>query len=185
MRRLLAVSAALVMVLALASSSLAAAPASKTDRFVGSFDLVKGAGWDGFLPTLVGGHVVVNFTTTDAKLVPGVLDVHMPSGNAVRQSHAQLTWAAFRDVNWTDVTGSYDAIEAWAHGSWCDYRGPQDVSCRPFIIVFQQITTPGVAEPHRVGVAFDTLDWPAGPEAYWYMAGMNGAWALTYGGSTQ
>ena len=44
MRRLLAVSAALVMVLALASSSLAAAPASKTDRFVGSFDLVKGAG---------------------------------------------------------------------------------------------------------------------------------------------
>jgi hypothetical protein len=187
MRRLLAVSAALVMVVALASTSLAAAPTSKVDRFVGSFDLVKGAGWDGFPPTLVGGHVVVNFTATDAKLVPGVLDVYMPSGNAVRRSHAQLTSAAFSEDNWTDPeTGSrYDAIVAEARGSWCDYRGPQDVSCTPFIIVFQEITTPGVAEPHRMGVAFDALVWPTGPEAYWYMAGMNGAWALTYGGPTQ
>ena len=66
-----------------------------------------------------------------------------------------------------------------AVGLWCDYRGPQDVSCRNFIIVFQQITTPGVADPHRVGVAFGTLEWPTGPEADWYMAGMHGAWALT------
>ena len=55
----------------------------------------------------------------------------------------------------------------------------------PPIIVFQQITTPGVADPHRVGVAFDTLEWPTGPEADWYMAGMKGAWMLTYGGPTQ
>ena len=74
---------------------------------------------------------------------------------------------------------------AEARGSWCDYRGPQDVSCTPFIIVLQQITTPGVAEPHRMGVAFDALVWPTGPEAYWYMAGMKGAWKLTYGGLTQ
>ena len=44
MRRLLAIGAALVMVVALASSSLAAVPTSKLDRFVGSFDLVKGGG---------------------------------------------------------------------------------------------------------------------------------------------
>ncbi len=185
MRHLLAVSAALVMVVALASSSLAAAPTSKVNRFVGSFDLVKGTAWAGGEPALLDGHVVVNFTATDAKLVPGSLDVYMPSGHAVRQSRAQLTWAAFGDDSWTDVTGSYHAIEAWANGWWCDYRGPQDASCRPFIIVFQQITTPGVVEPNRVGVAFDTLVWPIGPEADWYMAGMHGAWALTYAGPTQ
>lgn len=185
MRRLLAVSAALVMVVGLASSSLAAEPTSKINRFVGSFDLVKGTAWAGGPPTLLDGHVVVNFTATDAKLVPGSLDVYMPSGKAVRQSRAQLTWAAFGDDDWTDLTGSYHAIEAWANGRWCDYGGPQDASCRPFIVVFQQITTPGVAEPNRVGLAFDTLDWPAGPEADWYMAGTHGAWALTYAGPTQ
>jgi hypothetical protein len=185
MRRLLAVSTALVMVVAFASSSLAAEPTSKVNRFVGSFDLVKGAAWDGGPPTLLDGHVVVNFTATDAKLVPGSLDVHMPSGNAVRRSHAVLTWAAFWDDNWTDVTGSYHAIEAWANGWWCDYGGPQDASCRPFIIVFQQIMSPDVAEPNRVGVAFDTLVWPTGPQADWYMAGTHGAWALTYAGPAQ
>jgi hypothetical protein len=191
MRRLLALCAALVMVVALASSSLAAVPTSKVDRFVGSFDLVKGYAWAGGTPTLLNGHVVVNFTATDGKLVPGSLDVYMPSGSAVRRSHAELTWADFAEDDYTtgetgsDETGSVHAIEAWAHGSWCDYRGPQDVSCRSFIIVFQQITTLGVADPHRVGVAFDTLEWPAGIEADWYMAGTNGAWALTYGGPTQ
>ena len=185
MRRLLAIGAALVMVVALASSSLAAAPTSKVDRFHGSFDLVKGAGYEGHDPTLVNGHVVVNFTATDAKLVPGSLDVYMPSGRAVRRSHAELTWAAFAEDDYTTgETGSIHAIEAWASGRWCDYRGPRVASCRDFIIVFQQITTPGVAEPNRVGVAFDTLVWPAGPDAYWYMAGMNGAWALTYAGPT-
>ena len=190
MRRLLAVSAALVMVVALASSSLAAVPTSKVDRFVGSFDLVKGYAWDGGSPTLLGGHVVVNFTATDAKLMPGSLDVYMPGGSAVRRSHAELTWAAFAEDDYTtgepgsDETGSIHAIEAWANGWWCDYRGPRDASCQPFIIVFQQITTPGVADPHRVGVAFGTLEWPKGPEADWYMAGMHGSWALTYAGPT-
>ncbi len=185
MRRLLAVGAALVMVFALASSSLAAGPTSKVNRFVGSFDLVKGYAWAGGTPTLLNGHVVVNFRApTDAKLVPGSLDVYLPSGSAVRESHAQLTWAAFSDDDWIEGTVSYHAIEAWANGWWCDYRGPQDASCRPFVIVFQQITTPRVAEPHRVGVAFDTLVWPTGPEADWYMAGMHGAWALTYAGPT-
>jgi len=123
MRRLLAVSAALVMVVALASSSLAAVPTSRVDRFVGSFDLVKGAGWVNHPPTLVGGHVVVNFTATDTNLVPGVLHVYMPSGNAVRRSHAQLTWAGFKESDVYDPVTHvwYDAIEAWAHGSWCDY----------------------------------------------------------------
>ena len=104
MRRLFAVSAAFAMVVALAPSSLAAGPTSKVDRFVGSFDLVNGWGYEGHDPTLLGGHVVVNFTATDAKLVPGSLDVYMPSGNAVRQSHAQLTSAAFsEDSRWLSI----------------------------------------------------------------------------------
>ena len=80
MRRLLAVGAALVMVVALASSSAAAAPTSKVDRFHGSFDLVIGYAYAGGAPTLLNGHVVVDFRApTDAEARAGFTRcVHAP-----------------------------------------------------------------------------------------------------------
>ncbi len=185
MHRGLALFAAVGLVASLAGSSLAAGPASQVNRFLGNFELASGWGIGESPPTLLHARVVVDFSmSTNTHLVPGRLDVYWPSGSAVRESHAQLTWAGFWDSYWTWEGTDFHSVDVNVRGSWCDYRGPGDASCRSFYMVFQKMISPSVPEPNRVGVEWDTLVWLEEPVAEWYNAGKNGAFVLTYAGPT-
>ena len=178
----------------IASASAAAeGPTSRVNSFVGNFDLVD---WD--LQTPVA-RVVANVReATDARLVPGSVDIYWAEGSPFwawsdspyytdgrvpRQSHAQLFKAQFTESTYDGAA----ATEVFVSGYICHYWGPPpgdwgvfDAACQPFVIDFQDISDPFT--PHRVGFSLPG-DWGCcgGP---WFPAAKDGAFVLTYAGPT-
>lgn len=179
MRRIAAVLAALVLLVALSTVTIAAGPIARVNRFVGDFDML-----DHDTGQYVA-HVVVNFTQpTDAKLVPGTLDIYwapdlssdeflfMDLGAPVKESHAQLFTAYF------GVEPGYATVAA-AEGYLCDYAGLANAGCRTFGVHFDDVFAEG--QPNAawwvVPVGWDN------PQV-WFVVG-KGGFALTYAGPTE
>jgi hypothetical protein len=185
MRRLLALIAAVVLVASLASSSLAAGPTDKVNRFVGNFRMLHPQTGE------VVARVVVNFKEpTHAKMVPGTLDVYWTPGwgdpaNAeffpfmdlqwypVRESHAQLIGGFFGP----DAGGIVGGVS----GFLCDYTVEWNADCRDFSAIF--ITSDDPALPNRVAWGFKPEGGPDYDYRYWFDVG-KGAFSLTYAGPT-
>ena len=175
MRRFLALLSAFVLVSSVSATSVAAAPApreTRTNSFVGSFDIVEG--WTG----RVAAHVVAQFKEpTFKQLVPGTLDIYWSPDTTVdpyegtgvpfsaRESHAQVLRAAF----WRGDGQTGSEVD----GYLCDYDVPNVASCHPFQMGFFY-TDP--AAPRMV--AFEGVDqWCC--NGIWYDVGP-GKFELTY-----
>lgn len=188
MRRVLALFAAVAIVASLAATSVVAAgPHQRVNRMVGNFDLVSRTD-----PSVVVAHVVVDFVEqTDARLVPGSLDIYWQpydtenppfpflyfgNGVLVRESHAQLLGSWFYDEVRPEVGYT---LEAATGGYLCDYVEPQLGGCRHFDwVVFDQI--PGLtAEPRQMAWQFN------GPDDYTNPFAVGpGSFVITYAGRT-
>jgi hypothetical protein len=168
MRRVLALIAALVLVIVVTSPAVGSGPTSRVNQFVGHFDMVD---WD--MSTFVG-RVDVRFTeTTDARPVPGTLEVHWAAGNPIRWSEAELQGTAFGQSAYGDTF----ATEAYAQGVICDHYRDGGVACRDFAVMFQVRNVED--SPHVVGWGAPGFE----GDSMWYPAG-TGAFVLVYAGPT-
>jgi hypothetical protein len=183
MRRFLALISALVLVAALAGSSLAAAPVAKVNHFVGNFDMLAQDG-----SGRVVGHVVAKFKEPSySQMVPGTLDVYWAPYDVasppfpfmttllwppVKESHAQLLESGFDTVY---NPAGFHVVNAGTHGYLCDYTAPWNAGCRQFWVIFVQIvekTGPNVAM-----WSVDQVNW------YFFDVG-KGAFDITFAGDT-
>lgn len=195
MRKLVALAAAVLLTASLASASVAAAPTSRVNRFVGNFDLVD---WDMHTPVA---HVVANVgEVTEQNLVGGTVDIYWAAGSPFwawdsspyftdgrvpRQSHVQVFKVQFAQGDFD----TYSTTDVWVSGYLCSYWGPPpadwghfDAACQRVVIDFQQIND--AFTPHRVGFSLpDDAYWGC-CEGPWYPATRDGSFVTTFVGPT-
>jgi hypothetical protein len=169
MHRLVAFGSALVLVAALAGSSVAAPPTYRANHVVGNFDLLD---WDGS----VVGHVVVNYgEPTYGQVVPGNLDVTwLPN---VRFPYDEPPYGA-KESHTVLGAGFFGPDGSGATGSMCDFGAPWNYVCHDFGFVIE-------LDPFGDGrnlVGFGSSDWVSSP-AEFYVVGP-GAFHVTYVGPT-
>lgn len=176
MRRFVAVFAAVVLVGALAGSSVAASPTPR-NTFYGDFEQVStdGSGY-------VWGRITAQlFMPTDQRVVPGsyagVFVADNPLG--IRESHAQLGTVHF----WHDAGHLGGANVAFASGVICDYVELNNAVCQRFAVQFVDVLDPTL--PDEVAYSTQQLangDWDFGPGSFWLLVG-KGDFVLKFSGT--
>ena len=141
MRRVIALVAAVLLIGALAGSSLASSTAQRS-MFQGSFDLESEDG------VLLGHATAQLFEPTDQRLVPGRYDFTGAADNGIHESHALIGNAFF----WFDpshmpagatIPGGYVAR---GEGVECVYAGPNDTDCHTWAVQFVDNVDPSVRD---------------------------------------
>ncbi len=143
MRRLLAVVSALVLVVAVSGSSVAAPSRS---MFVGDFEILDRGSGD------VIGRVVANLVVPTAdQLVAGTYDFTGAPGYEVLAGHGQLAIGSFHfDPNFPEPGGAGVNV-GQGEGVECEYYGPNEAICREWLIQFIDYVEPGI--PSQIDVA--------------------------------
>ena len=181
MHRLVAFGSALVLVAALAGSSVAAQPTYRANHVIGNFDFLD---WDGS----VVGHVVVNYgEPTYGQVIPGTMDVtwltnvrfpYAEPPYGAKESHTVLGAGSF-GPGWTGPgENGHEFIVSSATGSMCDFGAPWNYVCHDFGFVIE--INPLGDGKNLVG--FSSADWASLPTQF-YVVGP-GALHLTYVGPT-
>lgn len=151
MRRVLALTAAIVLLATFAGGSAASATVPEASSFVGQFELTDGDGG----PVVGWANVEARVPTTQ-NLVPGSYDFTGAVGNWIRESHAVIGSTSF----WFDEGHGADSYVAYIDGVECIYSEPGAKFCHAFTGMFVDPLDPAASEWVEFrGQDPDTLEW--------------------------